>query len=175
MKLKKLIPLSFLFLIPSAMAHCPLCTMGAAVAAGTAAYFGVSQSVIGVFMGAFAVSMGLWFSRMIKKKFEFKFMDIAFASSSFATTILPLLMIMKQFTPLYISVLGDYGSLLNRTYLVNLFLVGSIIGAFITYIAPSISKNISELREGKMIPYQGITLTFSLLALTSILFQILIR
>ena len=175
MRLKRLLPFIFLILIPAAMAHCPLCTMGAAVAAGGAAWLGVGQAAIGVFMGAFAISMGLWFGRVIKKRFNIRYLDIVLAVISYVTTIFPLLIIMKDFRPVSIFITGDYGSLLNSTYLVNLFVTGSLIGAAIMFITPTLSKKISELREGRMIPYQGIALTFFLLIVSGAILEIIIR
>ena len=163
MDLKKFFSITFfLLLIENANAHCPLCTIGAAAAAGGAAYFGVSQIVIGLFMGAFAVSIGWWISRLIKKMY-IPFQKTLIVLFSFATTILPLLVIMNDIYPLYIPWTGNYGSLLNRTYLINMFLVGSIIGGVIVCTTPLISNQITKLRYGKMIPFQGVILTLSLL------------
>ena len=50
-------------------AHCPLCTAGAAIAAGGAIYLGVSVIVVGLFIGAFAVSTGWWVAKIIKKQY----------------------------------------------------------------------------------------------------------
>ena len=174
MNLKKfLIFFSSLLFIKSAHAHCPLCTLGAAAAAGGAAWFGVNNAVIGIFVGAFAVSIGWWVSKLIKKQvipFQ-KWIIILF---SFATTVLPLLPIMKGIYPIYISVTGDYGTLLNRTYIFNSFLIGSIIGGITTSLTPWLSDKITKLRNGKMIPYQGIILTFLLLIILGIIMQLVL-
>lgn len=167
MGLKKLIAFfPFLLLMQSAYAHCPLCTAGAAFAAGGAAWLGISKAVIGVFIGAFAVSTGWWVSNLLKKKYV-PFQKPLIILISFITTIWPLMPLMESTYPIYISWIGDYGSLLNRTYLFSMFLVGSILGGFIVCITPWLSKKITEFRNGKMIPYQGITLTFALLAILS--------
>jgi len=175
MSFKKSLPLFFLpFFIKSVNAHCPLCTAGAAVAAGGAAWLGVNNAAIGVFIGAFAVSMGWWVSNLIKKKYV-PFQRQLIIAISFLTTIPPLMPIMKGIYPILISIVGAYGSLLNRTYLINAFLMGSIIGGFIVSITPWLSKKITDACKGKTLPYQGITLTFGLLAIAGILLQILIK
>lgn len=159
----------FSFLLVSvkfAEAHCPLCVVGAATVAGGAVWLGVNEAIVGVFIGAFAVSIGWWISRMIKKKY-IPFQKTLIILISFATTIFPILSLFKGFYPFYISVMGGYGSLLNRTYLINLFLLGSIIGGLIVCITPMLSRKISSLREGKIIPYQGTTLTLILLIFLS--------
>src|SRR3989338_5154840 len=175
MGIKKLLAFfSSLLLIESVYAHCPLCTAGAAVAAGGAAWLGVNNAAIGVFIGAFAVSMGWWISNLIKKKY-IPFQRQLIIALSFATTIPHLMPIMKGIYPILIPIAGDYGSLLNRTYLINAFLMGSIIGGFIVSITPWLSKKITDACKGKTLPYQGITLTFGLLAIAGILLQILIK
>lgn len=175
MKLNKILILflPLILLVKSAEAHCPLCTVGAAAAAGGAAWLGVSKIIIGVFIGAFAVSMGMWISNVIKYKIPFKRPLLVLLS--FATTILPILPIIKsEYFPVYLSLAGDYGSLLNRTYIFNLFLLGSIIGGFVVAIAPWLSKKISGFRNGKLFPYQGVLLTLVLLIITSLIIELII-
>src|SRR3989338_315939 len=165
--------LGFPIFIKAAYAHCPLCTVGAAAAAGGAAYFGVSSSIIGIFIGAFAASVGWYAANLIKKQY-IPYQRAALVAFSFLTTIIPLLPLLGAQEPLSIFMFGDYGSWFYRTYLVNLFLIGSVIGGLIVCITPWMSRKITELRNGKLIPSQGIILTFSLLAIMSILAEALI-
>ncbi len=165
------LPAFVLLLAESAFAHCPLCTIGAGAAAAGAAWFGVDNIVIGIFLGAAALAMGLWFSRLIKKRYV-PFQKWVISALSFASIIVPVTPLMKSYSSIYISFAGGYGSLLNRTYLINLFLLGSIIGAVIVAVAPSISRRISKARR-KTIPYQGIMITFALLAIASIIAEVL--
>ncbi|MBI2650860.1 hypothetical protein HYX01_00105 [Candidatus Woesearchaeota archaeon] len=176
-KTLKLILLSpFLFLLfftEIVHAHCPLCTVGAMAAAGGAAWLGVNKAVIGIFIGAFAVSTGWWIANLLKKKyipFQKPFLIIL----SFATIVIPILPmpVMESNYPLYLSFAGDYGSLLNRTYVINLFFAGSILGSIIVCITPWLSKKISEIGNGKLIPFQGILLTFILLIIAGISLQL---
>lgn len=176
MRLKGFFLLFFsLALVKSAYAHCPLCTVGAAAAAGGAAWLGVSKIVIGVFIGAFAVSIGWWVSNLIKKQYV-PFQRPLIILFSFVTTIFPLLgmEVMRSNYPLLVSFFGDYGSLLNRTYILNLFLIGSVIGGFIVSLTPWLSRKITIIRDGKMIPYQGILLTFALLIVSSAIIEVII-
>src|SRR3989344_4124079 len=169
LKLFLLFFLSFASL-PAVLAHCPLCTAGAAVAAGGAAYLGVNNSAIGVFLGAFAVSMGLWFSRLIKKKFIPQQRNIL-VLLSYLTTILPLRVMFKDIRPLMVNSYGAYGSFLNRTYLIDSFIIFSLLGGMIVIISPFLSKKITELRKGNHLPYQGILLMFVLLLITALILQ----
>ena len=166
----------FIFLIKEVSAHCPLCTIGAGVAAGGALWLGVSNIVVALFLGGFAVSIGLWFSKLIKKKY-FPYQNFLIVLVSFLLTILPILPIISSghgFLPFYISLVGDYGSLLNRTYLINTSLFGSLFGGFLVFISPKISKSISKLRKGKKIPFQGVVITLTILTVTGIILQVVI-
>ena len=168
-----LLPFLLLFFIGSAAAHCPLCIVGAAAAAGGAAYFGVSKIVVGMFIGAFAVSMGWWFSNIIKKKYV-PFQRTLLILFSYITTVLPISAVISTEHDVfgyYLSLFGDYGTTFNSTYLINVFLFGSVIGALIVSITPSLSKYISSMRAGKIYPYQGTILTLALLLLVGIAMQ----
>jgi len=178
MNLKKfslilLTPLLIVFLAGLVSAHCPLCTIGAAAAAGGAVWLGVSKVVVSLFIGAFAVSIGYWFGNIIKKKYV-PFQKTLLIIVSFLLTVIPILPIISYQQPLYISILGSYGSLLNRTYLINLSLISSLVGGGIVLIAPTISRKITDLRDRKMLPFQGILITFLLLIITGGIIQVLI-
>ena len=73
---KIFIILMFLLIIPQLVyAHCPLCTGAVGAAAVTANYYGLDNSIIGIFIGAFAISTGLWFGLKVKKKYFFHFRE----------------------------------------------------------------------------------------------------
>jgi hypothetical protein len=173
MNFKRILLFLPLLFVRNAQAHCPLCTIGAATAAGGAAYLGINNAIIGVFIGAFAVSMGFWISKLIKKRY-IPFQSFLIILSSFLTTVIPLLPIVKSIYPVYISLAGSYGSLLNRTYIINLFLIGSLLGALIVSIAPWLSNRITTYRHGRILPYQGILLTLMLLLIVSVVIEVII-
>jgi hypothetical protein len=162
-----------LTLVPiPALAHCPLCTAGAGLVAIGAYWFGVKAIVIGVAIGAFAAAMGLWFARLIKKQFIPRQSQVI-AIVSWLLTILPLRMTLGDYVSWYVNWSGDYGSIFNRTYVLNLFLVGSIVGTLIMLSAPYVSRFVTNLRGGKQAPFQGIGITFLLIIFTSIILQII--
>lgn len=163
-----------IFFLPSiASAHCPLCTAGAGLAAIIAIKFGISAMSVGVFIGAFAVAIGLWIARGVKKQFVPRQATVL-AIISFLLTVLPLRAILSQYRSVYISMSGDYGSWLNRTYLIDIFLAGSILGAILLAVAPALSRWVSARRGGKRWPYQGMSIIAVLLILTAILIELLI-
>jgi len=165
---------AFIFLVRNVSAHCPLCAMGAGAAAVGAVWLGISKVVVGLFIGAFAMSMGMWFSKIPKKEYV-KFQKTIIILVIFLTTIIPLLPIFSYNKGIFIDLAGDYGSLLNRTYVINASLIGSLLGGVIVFISPTLNKKIKSLRNGKGIPFQGILVTFSLLILIALIIQLTIK
>lgn len=143
-------------------AHCPLCTAGAGVAAAGAVWLGVQKAAVAVLIGGFAMSMGMWFSRIVKKKY-IPYQKTLIIVLVFLLTVIPLLPIIGQTQGIYLSLGGDYGSLTNRTYVFNLSLITSLLGGTIVFVAPSLSDKITKKRGNKIIPFQGIILTLALL------------
>ncbi|MDP2708863.1 MAG: hypothetical protein Q8O93_02330 [bacterium] len=153
----------------AALAHCPLCTAGAGLVALGAYKLGVSGLTVGLLIGAFAVALGLWLGKIITKKY-LPGQNNIITVFSWLTTVLPLQTLLSDYTSIYISWSGDYGSWLNRTYPINLFLVGGILGAIIVYQASPLSKFIAK-RRGKNMPFQTMAVTFALLLLASLITQ----
>lgn len=153
-------------------AHCPLCTAGAGAAAGAAALLGVKYGAIGVFLGAFAMALALWMARLVTKRY-LPYQKLLIIGAVYLSTLLPLIPFTRDYSSVFVSWGGDYGSLLNRTYLVNWFIVGAIIGSVIVYATPAISAGLTKLRQGKAVKFQGLMLTFSLLLIPAVLIQVL--
>jgi len=147
-------------------AHCPLCTIGAGAAAAGAVSLGFSKVVIALLIGGFAMSMGLWFARIIKKKY-FKYQDSLVIIGVFLLTFIPLLPIFTAIGPLYLSFIGDYG----RTFAINYSLFSGLFGGLLVFVSPSLSKKITQKRNGKIIPFQGTILTILLLIFAGTLLQ----
>lgn len=166
-----MLPFFLIFLIETVSAHCPLCTIGAGAAAAGAVWLGVSKVVVALFIGAFAMSMGMWFARVIEKRKKFiPFQNPLIIIGIFLLTVLPLIPIVKVIGPLYISFIGDYG----MTYAFNYSLGSTLLGGIITFVSPKINKKVREKRNGKGIPFQGILLTFLLLGVAAAIIQFII-
>ena len=163
-----LLPFLAILLTRFISAHCPLCTVGAGAAAAGAVWLGVSKVAVALFIGGFAMSMGMWFSRIPKKKY-IPFQKTLIILLIFFTTVLPLSPIFKAIGPLYLSFIGEYGT----TYAINYSLVSSLFGGLIVFISPSLSKKISNLR-GKTIPFQGAMLTLLMLLIAGGVIQLFI-
>jgi len=173
MKIKKILGLSLLlvFVIPGKIyAHCPLCTGGAGAAAVAAAYFGVKYGALGVFLGAFAIALAFWFAHKLPEKFKYQSQLIFWAI--YLSTVIPFYFMFKgDYTSKYISISGDYGSVLNRTYLIDLYLIGLVVGSLIVYLSPKLSIALSKARGGKSVKFQGMIINFTLLLIAAVILQ----
>ncbi|GMR17239.1 MAG: hypothetical protein BMS9Abin32_309 [Gammaproteobacteria bacterium] len=139
-------------------AHCPLCTAGAGVVALGAAQLGAGPMSIGVFLGAFAVALGMWVARLLQKQY-LPGQKALLAIFSFATTIFPLQAVLADNSALYLPFWGEYG----RTLVINLFVVGAIIGGVLMLLSPYLSRKLALARGGEMYPFQGMIITLVLL------------
>lgn len=166
--IKKILPLAILFLIPFVSAHCPLCTAGALIAASGAGFLGVKSIVLGLFIGAFAVSIGSWISNMLKKQY-IPFQRGILILLSFATTILPLNPIFGAVSSIYLPWMGKYGT----TYVFNTFLAGSAVGGIVMLISPYLSNFLTKIMKGRHFPFQGLILTLSFLISIAIILQVI--
>lgn len=149
-------------------AHCPLCTVAVGGAAVAAQYLGVDESIIGLLIGAFGISTGLWIGQKIKKQF-FPLQLWAVALLSFLLTVIPLLPIVKS-DAMYMPMLyfGAAGTLFNKVYWVDKVLFGSIIGGIITSAAFLLHTHIKNTRGKVLFPYQGIAFTTGMLFITGV-------
>lgn len=153
-----------------ASAHCPLCTAGAGILAVAAVALGVNPMAVGVFIGAFAVALGLWAARAARR-FRFPMKAAAFAVASFLLTVWPLAPLFDSYTSWYVDLGGGYGTLLNRTYVINRFVLGAVIGAALLALAPKASRAVSAARRGVQFPFQGMAIGFALLIAASLVIQ----
>lgn len=162
------LPVLGLFVSAPAHAHCPLCTAGAGLAALGAAKLGVGPVSIGIFLGAFAVALGLWVARFLKKQYLPRQKGLL-AVFSFATTIFPLQSVLADNTPLYLPFWGEYG----KTFVINLFVAGAVVGGVLILLSPYLSRKLALARGGEMYPFQGMLITLVLLVSASAMIEIL--
>ena len=161
-----LISLFFIGTIPSVHAHCPLCTAAVGAAAVTAKYYGLDSSIIGLLIGAFGISTGLWIGLKIKKYFKFQLFAVVLAS--FLLTVIPLLYLIDDTIYFPLLLLGPAGSVLNKVYWINKMLFGSVIGAIITLISYVTHLYIKKFNGKVLFPFQGVVLTLVFLFVSSL-------
>lgn len=149
-----------LFVPSVSYAHCPLCTAGAGILAVVAASLGVPALIIATLLGGFAMALGLWVAKLVKKKY-FRFQDYVLAGLVYVTTVAPLWPILKEYKTLYAPFLGfdKYADKIP----VDVYTVGVILGALILLATPRVSAWVSTFAKKQLIPFQGILITLFLL------------
>jgi hypothetical protein len=167
---------TLIILSQSVLAHCPLCTAAAGVGIGAARWLGVDDSIVGLFLGAFIVSMGLWFNNILKKrKVNIPFQGFLIVFASFLLTIIPLylagiinnLEIVKSLPELSILGLGVFG--------IDKLLFGTLVGVIFVGLSFSFSDYIKK-RNGKVLfHYQGILFMIVTLFILSEVFWVITR
>lgn len=156
-----------------ALAHCPLCTLGAGAAAVTAKFFGAGTATVGVFIGAFAIALGSWTSVLIRRRFIPRQRE-ALEVISFLATIFPLQPLLRQDIPIPIFLWGDYSSLFNSTYIMDIFLVSAVGGGLIMVFSRKLSAIASRFLHGNKLPYQGMMITFLGLVFTAVILEVVL-
>lgn len=58
-----------LILAPAALAHCPLCTVGAGAGLALSRWLGIDDSISGIWIAALLGATSLWFANSLKKKY----------------------------------------------------------------------------------------------------------
>lgn len=173
--LKKTTPfvlIALLALPKTTFAHCPLCTVGAGALAVLAASMGVSAGIVGIFIGTFASVLSLYLNKLIKKVY-FKGQQIVIVALVYLSTVIPIAPLVRDYDPLYISWIGEYGTLLNNTYTIDLYWYGIILGTIAVAITPFISKTVTKIRGGKKINYQRMIVMFALVVILSVITQLI--
>ena len=169
MHVRKLFLLPFLLLIPKLVhAHCPLCSAAIGGAAVAASYYGIDPSVIGLFVGGFALSTGVWVANWIKKQY-IPHQKKLIVLSSLALTIIPVVPIVPDafYAPIRMF---DFVKVLW----LNKILVGSVLGVLISGATFAIGNKIKQIRGKSLFPYQGVILPLLMLVLTGALLYIIL-
>lgn len=152
----------------NAYAHCPLCTAAVGTVAVSAGAFGIDSSVVGIFVGAFAVSTGLWAGRKIKTAYV-PYQTATLAILSFLLTMIPVEAVVPD--DLYLPVLyfGAPGTLFNRVYWPSKILFGGLIGGGLTIASLYLHEFLKKRNGGKVyFQFQGVILTLGLLVFSAV-------
>ncbi|MDP2925122.1 MAG: hypothetical protein Q8N99_01995 [Nanoarchaeota archaeon] len=166
--------ISLIILSQSVLAHCPLCTAAAGVGIGVARLLGVDDSIVGLFLGALIVSMGLWFNNWLKKKdVKIPFQGFLIVFASFLLTIIPLYLIgiirnfeiVRSLPELSMLGLGVFG--------IDKLLFGTLVGIIVIGSSFSLSDYIKKKNGKVLFPYQGISFMLMTLLILSEIFWII--
>src|SRR3989338_2389781 len=164
-----LIPLlSLIAIIPSVMAHCPLCTAATVVGVGVTRSLGWDDSIVGVFVGAMIVSSALWANNIFKKRNIGGNAILRIGSITLATFVLTIL------TFYYAGLFGPAN--IYRIFGIEKIIFGTISGAIVSFATFFTSNEIKRKNEGKVLfNYQTMNITFGALIINALLYWWIFR
>lgn len=171
-----LLVLSFLWVIPSVISHCPLCTAAAGTGVAAARFYGVDDSIIGVLLGGLIVSSALWFNKWLKKRLNFKLQEALVVLASFLLFAIPFYIGGLITNVEMVKLMPEHHSMLGLgVYGIDKLLIGMIIGSLVIWGMFSLSEYIKKRNQGVLFPYQGISFMMLALSVLSIIFWVLTR
>ena len=159
-----LIPLlSIIAIIPTVMAHCPLCTAATIVGVGVTRSLGWDDSIVGIFVGAMIVSSALWVNNILKKRNIGGNPFLRISSLTIATFVL---------TVLSFYFAGIFGPAnIYRIFGIEKIIFGTVSGSIVSFAAFFASNKVKIKNDGKVLfNYQTMILTFTGLIINTILF-----
>lgn len=145
MKLAKLITVPAVAAVASkaAMAHCPLCTVATGAAVAVVRFYGIHDGIVGILVGGFAVSTGLWMHNILKKRgITFPFQGSSMTLASILLTIITLQMA---------KVFHEAGTVFGIPYL----LAGLLVGSTASGIAFIGHERLRHYYGRNLVPLQG--------------------
>jgi len=146
-----------------AYAHCPLCTAAAGAGVLASRFLGVDDLIIGIWLGAAMLSMGLWISNSIKKYFK---------GQGF---VISLVLILSIVLPLYGG--GFLGNQSHQLFFmmpsgalfgIDRMIIGIIAGVAVFIGADYLSQLVKK-KKGLLFSYQTITFIMTSLLLASLI------
>jgi len=148
----------------SVFAYCPLCVGSVLILTFLGYELGVKKIVLGFLAGALTVAFAEWMNKIIKRKL-FKGQDFLIITLTFVLAYLSVKSYIFNYYSLYFPNLG-----MSKPFLIDKSLLSGIFGGFLVYIAPFISKFITQKR-GKTILFQRIIITLILLIIFGLILQ----
>src|SRR3989338_7433089 len=149
--------------IPSVMAHCPLCTAATIVGVGVTRSLGWDDSIVGIFVGAMIVSSALWANNIFKKR------NIGGNAFLRTSSIIAATFVLTVLSFYFAGLFGPANT--YRIFGMEKIIFGSISGAIVSFAAFFTSKEIKKRNEGKVLfNYQTMSLTFGALIFNALVF-----
>lgn len=152
----------FLF-VRSAQAVCPVCVVVVGAGIGIAEEFGVSDTIIGIWVGAFIIAMAWWtVNWLIKKNWCFKGCgSITFLSYYLLTLV-----------PLYYA--GYIGKELNKLWGIDKLLLGVLVGSILFFLGERYHFYLKEKNGNKVyFPFQRVVVPVVALIIATTVFYFL--
>lgn len=155
------------FLVPSpAHAVCPICTVAVAGGLGLSRYFGIDDSVIGVWSGGLMVSLTLWTIDWLNRK---KFAFTKHLSNQLTKLLVFLFWVLLTYPPLFWA--GIIGHPFNTIFGIDKLIFGSILGFFAFLLGVWGDKKVRAIKGKQLFNFQKVVFpVISLLIVSLVLY-----
>ena len=151
--------------ILSAKAFCPVCTVAVIGGVGLSRWLGVDDTVTGLWVGAFIVSMSIWTLEWFKKK------NIRFGGERIITTAAYYAMVIL---PLYWE--NIVGHPLNRIWGMDKLMVGIFFGSIFFFVGGTVHFKVKDKLDGRVFfPFQKVVFAISPLIVLSGIFYLMTK
>lgn len=151
---------STFFLVPRpVLAVCPICTVAVAGGLGVSRYFGIDDSIIGIWSGGLMVSLTLWtLDWLARKNFAFT----KYLNNQLTKLLVFLFWVLLTYPPLFWS--GIIGHPFNTILGIDKLIFGSILGFFAFLLAVWGDKKVRVIKGKQLFNFQKVV--FPVLSLT---------
>jgi hypothetical protein len=158
-------------------AHCPLCTAGAVLGVGIARAYGVDDSIVGLFLGAFVSASALWVDNLLKKRdIRYPFQTVLLVIGSLLLVAVPLYAAgiithveVVRAIPAYPSIFGAGTLGIDRLFFGLLFGTIVVAGVF------TLNDYLNRKRGRRLFAYQGLVFMAITLIVFSLIFWMVTR
>lgn len=158
------------FFPKSALAHCPLCVVGAGTGLGVSRFLGIDDSITGVWLAAVIGALALWTDIWVRGK-NLKF--LAGLSSSLTRPLIYLLFFVISLWSFYQFGLIDEH--LGMIFGVPKLTFGLLTGAAVFYLVDEVDNWLIARRGKVFFPYQRIIVSLGAMLVLSLGIYILIN
>lgn len=152
--------LSTSYLLPTTPAYavCPVCTVAVAGGLGLSRYFGIDDTISGLWVGGLILSSSFWLSDWLKKKKE---------NWNKQTILIVSVVFLYAFTLIPLQMTDVIGHPFNKIFGVDKLLFGIAIGSLIFILAVHFDKLARKMAGKQFFPYQKVVFPVASLAIMS--------
>ncbi len=151
---------SIFFLVPRpVLAVCPICTVAVAGGLGLSRYFGIDDSITGIWAGGLMVSVTMWTLDWLSRK-NFKW--VKKINQKLLTLFVFLFWVLTTYIPLF--ELGIIGHPFNTILGIDKLVFGSILGFFVFLLGVWGDKKVREIKGKQLFSFQKVV--FPVISLT---------
>ena len=153
------------FFAKQALAVCPVCTVAVIGGLGLSRWFGIDDSITGLWIGGLTVSLILWTINWFdRKNYHFKFREVITVAGYYILIVVPLF-----FT-------GVFGLTYNKLWGIDKLFLGIILGSLFFYGATFLYERMKKRNGGRAhFPFEKIAMPVGALVLVNIILYFLTK